>query len=85
MCQKTEQKLRQKTRQKTLARSHLKNLARKNTAKGQVIVEYVLLLLVSSVMALVLINLVSVDPRNESPVFGYWKKLIETIGEDIST
>ena len=57
----------------------------KETSKGQVIVEYILLLLVSSVMALVLINLVSVDPDKSSPVFNYWRHLIETVGEDIST
>ena len=53
--------------------------------KGQVIVEYILLLVVSTTLALLLINLVTVDPGKNSPVFGYWKKIIEVIGADIST
>ena len=53
--------------------------------EGQVIVEYILLILVSTIMALLLINLVSVDPSKNSPVFGYWRHLIEVIGSDIST
>ena len=53
--------------------------------KGQVIVEYILLLVVSTFLALLLINLVTVDPDKNSPVFGYWGKLLKTIGADIST
>ncbi|MCY4320945.1 MAG: hypothetical protein OXC37_00850 [Bdellovibrionaceae bacterium] len=53
--------------------------------KGQVIVEYILLLVVSTVLALTLINLVTVDPAKDSPVFGYWGKLLRVIGADIST
>ena len=53
--------------------------------KGQVIVEYILLLVVSTTLALLLINLVTVEPGKNSPVFGYWKKIIEVIGADIST
>ncbi|MCZ0931865.1 MAG: hypothetical protein OXJ52_01765 [Oligoflexia bacterium] len=53
--------------------------------KGQVIVEYILLLVVSTVLALILINLVTVDPDKNSPVFGYWGKLLQVIGADIST
>ena len=53
--------------------------------KGQVIVEYILLLVVSTVLALILINLVTVDPSKNSPVFSYWRRLLEVIGEDIST
>jgi len=52
---------------------------------GQVIVEYVLLLAVSVVMALLLIQLVTVDPSKNSPVFRYWKNLLEAIGRDQST
>ena len=53
--------------------------------KGQVIVEYILLLVVSTVLALTLINLVTVDPDKNSPIFGYWGKLLQVIGADIST
>ena len=53
--------------------------------KGQVIVEYILLLVVSTVLALTLINLVSVDPDKNSPIFGYWGHLLKVIGADIST
>ena len=54
-------------------------------SNGQVIVEYILLLVVSAVMALLLVNLVSVDPNKTSPVFSYWKHLIEVVGSDVST
>ena len=61
----------------------LEPIARK---KGQVIVEYILLLVISTVIALVLINLVSVIPGTPgSPVLNYWKHLLEVIGQDIST
>ena len=53
--------------------------------KGQVIVEYILLLLVSTVMALALLKLVSVVPGDNSPVFKYWENLLKAIGQDIST
>ena len=53
--------------------------------KGQVIVEYILLLVVSTVLALTLINLVTVDPDKNSPIFSYWGKLLKVIGLDIST
>ena len=53
--------------------------------KGQVIVEYILLLLVSTMMALLLIRLVSVEPEAGSPVFKYWENLLRVIGNDIST
>lgn len=57
----------------------------KSRKKGQVIVEYILLLVISTVIALALINLVAVSPGQSSPVFGYWKKLLEVIGSNIST
>ena len=53
--------------------------------KGQVIVEYILLILVSTMMALLLINLVTVDPGKASPVFKYWENLLKAVGQDIST
>ena len=66
-------------------KTQTKNLTLSKNQSGQVIVEYVLLLLVSSVMALALINLVSVDPDKSGLVFNYWKKLIKVVGSDIST
>jgi len=53
--------------------------------KGQVIVEYILLLLVSSVMALALVNLVSVSPEDSGAFFNYWEHLLKTVGGDISS
>ena len=66
-------------------KTQTKDLTLSKNQSGQVIVEYVLLLLVSSIMALALINLVSVDPNKSSPVFTYWRHLIEMVGSDIST
>ena len=61
-----------------------KNFQFLNHHSGQVIVEYILLLLVSSVMAMTLINFVST--KNENAIFfRYWKNLITVIAEDIST
>ena len=53
--------------------------------EGQVIVEYILLLVVSAAMALALIKLVSVNPDDNSIFYRYWYRLIKTVGEDIST
>lgn len=53
--------------------------------KGQVIVEYILLLVISTALALLLVKLVSVEPGKNTPVFQYWKHLLEVIGNDIST
>lgn len=54
--------------------------------KGQVIVEYVLLLLISTAIALTLIALTEVGPGADNrPVFKYWEHLLKEIGEDIST
>lgn len=56
--------------------------------KGQIIVEYILLVVASTVIALTLMNLVSVvssDPSEKSPVFKYWENLLKHVGEDIST
>ena len=63
---------------------NLKKQLKKNQ-KGQVIVEYILLLVVSTVLALALINLVTVDPDKNSPLFRYWGHLLRVIGADIST
>ena len=57
----------------------------KNNKKGQVIVEYVLLLVVSTAMALVLINFARISPPGESIFFNYWENLLIQIGADIST
>ena len=53
--------------------------------KGQVIVEYILLLVVASVIALVLVKFASVTPSDSGPVFQYWQHLLEVVGQDIST
>lgn len=53
--------------------------------KAQVIVEYILLIVVSTVLAMLLINLVTVDPAKNSPVFKYWENLLKVVGQDIST
>ena len=65
----------------------LKNLFFKTLAnqRAQVIVEYILLLVVSTAIALLLINLVTVDPNKGSPVFKYWENLLKVLGQDIST
>ena len=52
--------------------------------KGQVIVEYILLLVVSTALALLLINLVSINSDSPGPFFNYWKNLLVVIGADIS-
>ena len=75
----------QKGNRLNFLKTQTKNLTLSKNQSGQVIVEYILLLLVSSVMALALINLVSVDPDKSSPVFNYWRKLIEVVGSDINT
>ena len=66
---------------------NIKNLPFKffTNKKGQIIIEYVLLLLVSVVIAKVLVDLASVDPGQGSPIFKYWEHLLRAIGDDIST
>ena len=55
-------------------------------SKGQVILEYVLLLIVSVTMAQLLIAMVDLDAASPSPFFSrYWKTLLEVVGADIST
>lgn len=59
--------------------------------KGQIIIEYILLIVVSTVVALVLVNFFSVAPPDTgSPpedriFFEYWKSLLKAIGQDVST
>ena len=53
--------------------------------RGQIIIEYVLLLLVSAVIAKLFVGLLSVDPAKNTPIFRYWEHLLRAIGEDIST
>lgn len=53
--------------------------------KGQVIVEYIFLLLISVVISLLLIKLVTLDPKQGSPLFNYWRHVLQVIGQDIST
>jgi len=60
-----------------------------NHKKGQIIIEYILLIAVSAALALLLVNLVSVAPPDAgssgSTIFEYWKNLLRAIGQDIST
>ena len=51
--------------------------------KGQVIVEYILLLVVSVSIALILINLTKIT--TDSVVSKSWKKMLKIIAEDVST
>ena len=54
-------------------------------SKGQVILEYVLLLIVSVTMAQLLIAMVDLDASPPSHFSRYWKRLLEVVGADIST
>ena len=51
--------------------------------RGQVIVEYILLLVASTAIALLLIKLVSVETG--APFFNYWEHILKAIGQDISS
>ncbi len=51
--------------------------------KGQIIIEYILLLVASTALALLLINLVSVEPGADSYFFNYWRHFLTVIGSDI--
>ncbi|MCY4512715.1 MAG: hypothetical protein OXB86_03400 [Bdellovibrionales bacterium] len=51
--------------------------------KGQVVVEYILLLVVSVVIATILISFV--DESKDGILFQKWRNLLTTIAEDIST
>ena len=53
--------------------------------KGQLIIEYVLLLLVSVVIALALLKLIKTPAGAEGPVIELWIEMLKFIGEDIST
>ena len=50
---------------------------------GQVVVEYILLLVVSVLIATILINFVNV--KNEGILFQKWRNILTVIGEDISS
>ena len=56
--------------------------AMRDDEKGQFVIEYVLLLLVSVAIATALITLVKLP---SGPVIGWWKKVLEFIGNDLST
>ena len=61
---------------------------REGSIGGQVILEYVLLLIVSVVMAQLLIQMVSLNPNEGAPFNAfqlYWKNLLQVVGADIST
>ena len=51
--------------------------------KGQVVVEYILLLVVSVIIATILISFV--DESKDGVLFQKWHNLLTTIAEDIST
>lgn len=53
-----------------------------NNSYGQIIVEYILLLLVSIVIAVAILKLTNLE---ESPFLRFWIKTTNVIGEDVST
>lgn len=66
----------------------IKTVYKPGAVGGQVILEYVLLLIVSVVMAQLLIQMVSLNPNEGFPFNAfqlYWKNLLQVIGEDISS
>ena len=50
--------------------------------RGQIVMEYILLLLVSVVIAGILLKLTDISG---GPIVGWWKKALEFIGADLST
>ena len=52
--------------------------------KGQLIIEYVLLLLVSVVIATLLLQLIKID-GDKGPAINLWIEILKFIGNDIST
>lgn len=50
--------------------------------RGQIVVEYMLLLLVSVLIAGLLLKLTNISG---GPVVGWWKKALEFIGADLSS
>ena len=58
----------------------------KKQKKGQVVLEYVLLLVIVVAVALVMLNLVEVDssdPAGGGSLIRYWIGIIKAIGEDV--
>lgn len=52
--------------------------------KGQIVVEYVLLLVVAvSISAMLVSNLVSRDPDNPGLLSSKWHSILMTIGDDV--
>ena len=51
--------------------------------RGQMIIEYILLLVISVIMALALIKLT--DIGQDSPFFNFWSQITQAISEDTST
>ena len=60
---------------------------RGESQKGQVVIEYVLLLVIAVSVALIFVNLVNVgdgqNPDSGSSLIKYWRSLIKEIGEPI--
>lgn len=50
--------------------------------RGQIVLEYMFLLLISVVIATSLLKLTNIS---DGPVLGWWKKALEFIGKDLST
>ena len=59
----------------------------KKQKKGQVVLEYVLLLVIVVAVAVVMLALVKVgdpsDPSSSGSLIQYWIKIIEAIGKDV--
>lgn len=72
--------MKQKRKYQTPKRSKPFSLQKK---KGQVVVEYILLLVVSVIIATILISFV--DESKDGILFQKWRNLLTTIAEDIST
>lgn len=62
---------------------HQKNKIKSlNNSQGQIIVEYILLLVVSVALAVIVLKVTDLE---EGPFLNFWTKSITVIGEDIST
>lgn len=63
-----------------------KAIQRIRDKKGQIIVEYILILAVSVIIALALANLTKLgDPHEQRSFIGLWKKALQFIGNDLSS
>ncbi|PIS10507.1 MAG: hypothetical protein COT73_08975 [Bdellovibrio sp. CG10_big_fil_rev_8_21_14_0_10_47_8] len=62
------------------------NLSRLKNSKGQIVVEYVLLLTIAITMAMIIVSLLvkrdTDDPENSGALIRKWRQIQETIGND---